>query len=82
MPTDHGLRRDKDERLLPGGPKPASGNPKEFVEETEFGFGMPALQHRELLPEGQILQEQVPAWAKAANKCSEPKAEVEHRPQS
>ena len=67
MPTDHGLRRDKNERLLPGGPEPASGDPKELVEETDFGFGMPALQHRELLPEGQILQEQVPAPAKTAN---------------
>jgi hypothetical protein len=73
MPTNHGLRRDKNERLLPSGPEPASRDPKELVEETEFGLGMPALQHRELLPEGQVLQEQIPVWAEAANKGSEPK---------
>jgi hypothetical protein len=33
---------------------------------VELGLGMPAFQYRELLPERQILQEQVLAWAKAA----------------
>jgi len=59
MPTDHGLRRDNNERVLPSGPEATGGDPEELVIETEFGFRVPALQHRELLPKGQILQEQV-----------------------
>jgi len=56
---------------------------KELVNEAEFGLGMPALQRCELLPERQILQKEVLAWAKAANQCSEPKPKmVEHRTQS
>jgi hypothetical protein len=44
---------------------------------------MPAFQYRELLPERQILQQQVLAWAKAANKYSQPKPEeAEHGQQS
>jgi len=83
MPTHHGLRRNNNERLLPSGPEPESGDPKELVEETEFGFGMPALQHHELLPEREILQEQILAWAKAASQCSEPKPKkAEHGQQS
>src|ERR1700682_6573532 len=50
-PVMTGLGHDNNERLLPSGRQPASGDPKELVEETEFGLGMPALQHRELLPE-------------------------------
>jgi len=57
MPSDHGLRRDNNEKLLPSRPEPASGDPKDLAEEAEFGFGMRALQHRELLPEGQIIEE-------------------------
>ncbi len=58
VPTDHGLRGDDNKRSLPGGPKPASEHPEEFVERAELGPGMLALQYGELLPKRQILQEQ------------------------
>lgn len=83
MLTDHCRRRDNNERLLPSGPEPASGDAKEFVQGAELGLGMPALQYRELLPARQILQEQVLAWANKAKKCSEPKPKkAEHGQQS
>src|SRR5450631_107547 len=72
MPANHGLRGNHDERLLPGRPTPASQHPEQFVEHAELGFRMLALQHGELLPECQILQEQASARTKDANKYSEP----------
>ena len=58
MPTDHGLRSDDEEGLLPGRPKAAREHPEESVERTEFRSGVPALQNRELLSERQVLQEE------------------------
>ena len=61
MPANYGLRGNHDQRLLPGRLTPASKHPEQFVEHAEIGFGMLALQHGELLPERQILQEQASA---------------------
>ncbi len=58
MPTDHGLRGDHNERLLPSGPKLAREHPEELIERTELGPGMPAFQEGELLPKRQVLKEQ------------------------
>jgi len=37
--------------------KSAGDHPEKYVEHAEFGFGVLALQHGELLPECQIFQE-------------------------
>ncbi len=62
VPTDHGLRGNDNERLLPCIPKPASEHPEEFVSSARsLGLGLLALQYRELLPKRQILQGQASA---------------------
>src|SRR5579864_1203388 len=40
VPADNGLGHDEQERLFPLRPELASGDPKEFVEQTEFWLGM------------------------------------------
>jgi hypothetical protein len=57
MPAHNGLRSNQDERLLPGRPKSASEQPEEFIESSESGFRVPALQDSQLLPERQVLYE-------------------------
>jgi hypothetical protein len=42
VPADHCLGHDEKERLSPLRPELASGDPKEFVEQTEFWLGMSA----------------------------------------
>jgi hypothetical protein len=80
MPTDHGLRTDDEEGLLPGRPKAAREHPEESVERTEFRSGVPALQNRELLAERQVLQEEDLSRMKEANEHSKPEPEeAEHR---
>ena len=66
--TNHGFRGHNKERLFPPRPTPASEHPEQFVEYAELGLGMLALQHGELLPECQILQEQASTRTKDANK--------------
>jgi hypothetical protein len=79
MPADHGLGGDHHESLLPSGPELASERPEEFVERAELGPGMPALQHSELLPKCQILQQKTLARVKTAGKWAQPKSEeLEH----
>jgi hypothetical protein len=58
VPTNHGLRGDHEERLLPGGPKLAREYPEELIERSELGSRVPALQDGELLSKRQILKEQ------------------------
>lgn len=43
VPADDGLWQDEEERLFPLRPELESGDPKEFVEQTEFWFGVSAL---------------------------------------
>jgi len=58
VPTNHGLRGDQEERLLPSGPELAREHPEKLIERTELGSGVPALQHGELLSKRQVLKEQ------------------------
>jgi hypothetical protein len=64
VPADNCLGHDEEERLFPWRPELARGDPKELVEHTEFGFGMSALECRQLLPQSKILQQQTAARAK------------------
>jgi hypothetical protein len=72
VPADHGLWHDDEERLFPLRPESASGGPKEFVEHTEFWFGMSTLQHDKLLSKSQVLHKQILSVANDAKGCSEP----------
>jgi len=71
VPTHHGFGRDRNEGLLPSGPESADGDPEELIEEAEDRPWTAPLQHRELLPEREILQEEMPTTAQRANKRSE-----------
>jgi hypothetical protein len=82
VPTNHSFRRDDDEGLLPTRPDSPSNYPEEFIEEAEDRPWTAPLQHSELLPEREILQEEMPTTAKRANKGSEPeKKQIEHSPE-
>jgi len=81
VPTHHGFGRDRNEGLLPSGPESAYGDPEELIEEAEDRPWTSPLQHRELLSEREILQEEMPTTAQCANKRSEPdKKQIEHGP--
>jgi hypothetical protein len=79
VPAGHSVRSDQIEALLPVGPELAKGNPKQLVEQTQFGFRMPAFQDEELLAKSEVLQHQVLARTKEAKGDSEPDPQkVEH----
>ena len=59
VPSDHRLRLNKHKRLFPSRPEPAHEHPKESVMRSESRPRTPALQYDKLLPQSQILQEQV-----------------------
>jgi hypothetical protein len=81
VPPNHGFRRDDDEGLLPTRPDSPSNYPEEFIEEAEDRPWTAPLQHSELLPEREILQEELPTTTKHANKRSEPeRKQIEHGP--
>src|ERR1019366_74107 len=44
VPAGHSVRSDQIEAILPVGPELAKGNPKQFVEQTQSGFRMPAFE--------------------------------------
>src|SRR5215813_12962873 len=58
MPANDGLRIDEHQRLLPSTPKTTGEYPEDFVNRSDPGSGMLALQHGQLLPESEIFQEQ------------------------
>jgi hypothetical protein len=82
VPPNHGFRRDDDEGLLPTRPDSPSNYPEEFIEEAEDRPWVAPLEHSELLPEREILQEEMPTTTKRANKRSErEKKQIEHGPE-
>jgi len=54
-------------RLLPPGPESLRNNPEDLVEDAESGSGTPTLEHRELLPKGQVFKPKPPTRAGKAN---------------
>lgn len=72
VPPNHGFRQGEHECVLPLRPEGANYNPEQFVERTELWPGMLAFQHRELLAEGEVFQQQAAASAKDAIQGSEP----------
>jgi hypothetical protein len=59
VPANDGLRLDEDQRLLPTRPEPPQYQPEQLIREIKLWLGFPPIQHAELLPEREILQEQV-----------------------
>jgi hypothetical protein len=68
MPSDNGFGADENERLFPRGPKATGEEPEDSVNSCKTRPGMLSLQHSQLLPQYQILDEKVPAGAKGAHK--------------
>lgn len=79
MPTDHRLGRDHDERLFPLRPKSTDGNPEKLVEDAEARPRAAPLQHGELLPEHEVLEDEIPAATEEAEERSEAEQmQIEH----
>src|ERR1700756_4938141 len=72
MPANDRLRVHEHERLLPGTPETTGEYPEDFVNRSHRGSGMLALQHRQLLPESEIFQEQASMRSKAAGEQAQP----------
>ncbi len=69
MPADNGLRSNEAERGSPGWPHLGKQDPECAIERTRTRMGLGA--HRgELLPEGQILEGEVPAAQKRHRPCT------------
>src|SRR5215472_5577849 len=72
MPVHDCLRIDEHQRLLPSTPKTTGEYPEDFVNRSNPGSGMLALQHGQLLPEGEIFQEQASMRLQAAGEQAQP----------
>jgi hypothetical protein len=72
MPTNDRLRIDEHERLLPSIPETTGEYPEDSVNRSNPGSGMLALQHRQLLPECEIFQEQALMRLQAAGEQAQP----------
>jgi hypothetical protein len=59
VPLDHRLRLDQDESLLPAGEEAREQEPEKSVGVVEARFGRGAPKNRELMAEGQILEQQL-----------------------
>ena len=77
VPTDHRFRSDQDKRLFATGPEATNTKPKQFVNHSKFRTRVSPLQHNELMPENEILDDEVAAAAKHAGEGTEP--EQNHR---
>ena len=72
MPANDRLRIDQYQRLLPSTPEMAGEYPEDSVNRSHPGSGMLALQHNQLLPEGEIFQEQASMRLQTAGKQAKP----------
>jgi hypothetical protein len=76
LPTD-GLRAHQDERTLPARPDPTSPNPGQLVDSGHPRSAVMPLEHQQLLPEDQVLQEKIATGAEQA--ASKPKINQRRR---
>ena len=72
MPANDRLGIDEHESLFPSTPETAGEYPEDFVNRPHPGSGMLALQHGQLLPESEILQEQASTRLQAAREQAQP----------
>src|ERR1035438_97502 len=73
VPANDCLRLHDNQRLLPPGPEAAQGSPKQPIRGGKARPRAPLLQNGKLLPQGQILQEQIATRAKRPDKQYEQK---------
>ena len=59
MPANHGVRFHDDERIGPTGPKSPYEDPEQAVGPRDAQPRVLALEHGELLPQGEILEDEV-----------------------
>ena len=76
VPSDHGLGLHQPQRRAPAVPPLAEQDPERAVAIAERRLGVGALQDKDLLAQGQVLQEQVAAGAQEV--AQEGDQEVEH----
>ena len=80
VPADDGFRSHDNQRILPLGPNPLNGYPKQLVEGIQSRSRMAALEHCELLPQREIFEQNGTARAKqAGNRAQEEPDDREHR---
>jgi hypothetical protein len=68
MPTNNRLRLDKDQCAPPAGPQPLQHNPEKSIRSGKSRPRILPLQNAELLPQRQVLQDQIAAGAKTSSK--------------
>jgi len=71
MPANHRLRSDDHQRLFPARPYGAQANPQQPIGIAESGFPCGAVQHEELVPQGQVLKQE--CAARLEDCCEGPK---------
>jgi hypothetical protein len=76
MPADDRLRIDEHEGLLPTAPETTGQYPEDLVNRANPGSGMLALQHRQVLPESEIFQEEASTRLNAAEELAQPQSDV------
>jgi len=64
MPTNHGLRGDKDQRSLPARPNLSQNDPEQLVDETQSRARSLCVPSQQLLPKGEVLEEEFFSGAK------------------
>jgi hypothetical protein len=68
MPAHDRLRLDKNQCLLPPGPKTPQHHPEQFVRRGKPRLRMPPLQDGKLLPKNHIFQEQITTRTKSSDR--------------
>lgn len=71
VPSNYCFWIHDNESLLPAGPNPARKYPEASVKRIKSRLRMPTLQHRELLTERQVLQQEAPTALEDANECAQ-----------
>src|SRR5664279_399037 len=64
MPTNHGLRGDEDQRSLPVRPNFSQNDPEQLVDGAQSRTRSLCVQSQQLLPKGEVLQEEFFSGAK------------------
>jgi hypothetical protein len=71
MPPNDSLRLNDDQRLLPSRPELPQHHPERFVRRSKPQLRMFVFQNCELLPKGQVFQEQIAARAKTSSRVTD-----------
>ena len=81
LPSEHGIRRNDNQRLPPAGPDPGQAGLEQTIRWAEPRPGQPPLVDGELLAEGQILERELAMAAdEEREKPQDVKYESDHGP--